>query len=99
MPLPSLAERLRLLVEWSPVLSYATKISNAPNDHEFVLAVADLCAFLSKKTHVEFDDQLVQHITDILRSEEGQAFVQWCRLVWDGLAMMEMPPPEEMAHG
>ena len=98
--MPSITDRLRLLIEWSPVLNIATKIGNTTNDHDFALAIAELAAFLSEKTHVKYDDELVGHLTAILKSEEGRALVEWARQVWDGLEFMQEPPPEEMIrHG
>lgn len=90
--MPQVATKIKLLLEWSPVLSYATRISDAKDDQEFVLAVTDLLAFLSAKSSVQFDDELVRHVGAIVRSEEGKALIEWGGKLLDGIVAMEMPP-------
>lgn len=90
--MPPVTTKIKLLLEWAPVLSYATRISDAKTDQEFALALTDLLAFLSAKTEVQFDDELVSHVSAVIRSEEGQALIAWGRKLLDGIVAMEVPP-------
>lgn len=86
----TISQRLKLLVEWSPVISLATKVTEAKTNHEFSLALIELASFLSTKTNVRFDDDLVGHINAIARSDEGKALIEWIGNVANGLMALEV---------
>ena len=74
----SIWEKLRLIQEWAPVLSFAQAFIATADPHEKSLVVADCCEWLaSKTTGTTVDDELVSHLSALLRSEEGEAFLRW----------------------
>lgn len=73
----NLFEKLKLLAEYAPVLSFLQKFAEESDYHAKGLILADIAEWISSKTDLEWDDELVDHISDILRSEEGEAFVRW----------------------
>lgn len=70
-------EKIRLLAEWSPVIAFLQKFAEESDIHAKALIVADVAEWVASKTELEWDDELVDHIADILRSDEGEAFVRW----------------------
>ena len=88
----SMAQKIKLIMEWAPVLGYAQKISDAQTDQQFVMALGDLLAFLATKTEVSFDDQLIAHLEAVVASDEGKALIEWAASLLDGIVAMEVPP-------
>jgi hypothetical protein len=82
-------EKIRLLAEWSPVIAFLQKFAEESDIHAKALIVADVAEWVASKTELEWDDELVDHIADILRSDEGEAFVRWI------LSRLEVNPDAE----
>ena len=70
-------EKLRLLAEWSPLLTFAQQLAAEEDIHAKAVIVADAMEWVASRTEIEWDDELASHISDILVSEEGEAFVRW----------------------
>jgi len=70
-------EKLRLLAEWSPLLTFAQQLAAEDDIHAKAVIVADAMEWVASRTEIEWDDELASHISDILVSEEGEAFVRW----------------------
>lgn len=71
-------DKLRMLQEWAPVLVYAQDFISTDDVHEKTLIVANCCEWLaSKTTGTTLDDELVSHITAVLKSPEGEALLRW----------------------
>jgi hypothetical protein len=75
--MPSIGDRLRILVEWSPVVSLAQAVSAAKTNQEKTLAIINVLEFLSSKTPVRFDDELLAKFEAILLTPQGAALVDW----------------------
>jgi hypothetical protein len=74
----TLWEKIRLFQEWAPVLTFAQAFLATPDPHRKALVVADCCEWLASKTGgTKVDDELVSHLSAVLRSKEGEAFVRW----------------------
>ena len=41
------------------------------------MIVTEAMEWVADRTSIEWDDELASHISDILVSEEGEAFVRW----------------------
>ena len=73
----SIWEKIRLFQEWAPVLTFAQAFLATPDPHRKALVVADACEWLaSKTTGTNVDDELVSHISAVLRSKEGETFLR-----------------------
>ena len=70
-------EKLRLLSEWSPLLTYLQTIAAEDDIHAKAVIVAEALEWVATRTEIEWDDELASHVSDILVSEEGEAFVRW----------------------
>jgi len=70
-------EKLRLLAEWSPLLTYMQTLAAEDDIHAKAVIVADALEWVAARTEIEWDDELASHMSDILVSEEGEAFVRW----------------------
>lgn len=74
----SIWEQLRLLSEWSPLLSFGQRFIAEADPHRKALIVADACEWLASKTRAtKVDDELVVLVSAILRSPQGEALVRW----------------------
>lgn len=74
----SLWDKLRLLQEWAPVLTYVQAFLATEDEHEKALVIAQACKWLaSKSPDTTVDDELVEHVTRVLRSKEGEDFLRW----------------------
>jgi hypothetical protein len=82
-------EKVRLLAEWSPLISYLQRFAEEGDIHAKAVIVADAAEWLADRTQLEWDDELVDHLADILRSEEGEALVRWI------LSQLEVQPDAE----
>jgi hypothetical protein len=74
----SLWDKVRILQEWSPVVSYVQAFLAEHDPHRKSLIVADACEWLASKSKgTTVDDELVAHVTAILRSPQGESFLRW----------------------
>lgn len=74
----TLWDKIRILQEWSPVVSYVQAFLAEHDTHRKALIVADACEWLaSKSKNTEVDDELVAHVTAVLRSPQGESFLRW----------------------
>lgn len=73
----SLLEKLKLLAEWSPLLGKLQSVVTATDPHEQALAIVGALEWAAGKTGTAIDDEAMQHIEAILRSDAGRAAFQW----------------------
>lgn len=72
-----LIEKLKLLAEWSPLLSRLQLIAVANTPHEQALAVVSTLQWAAGKSETDIDDQALRHIEALLKTPEGQQFFDW----------------------
>lgn len=82
-------EKLRLLTEYAPLIGYAQRLVSEQDHHAKLVIVAEAAEWITNRTEIEWDDELVEHVADILRSEEGEALVRWV------LSQLEVRPDDE----
>lgn len=74
----SIWEQIRLLSEWSPLLSFGQRFISEYDPHAKSIIVADACEWLAAKTRAtKVDDELVSLLSAILKSPQGEALVRW----------------------
>jgi len=81
-------EKLRLLAEWSPLLTYMQTLAAEDDIHAKAVIVSEAAEWVASRTELEWDDELVEHVADIIRSEEGEALIRWI------LSQLEVSPDE-----
>ena len=72
-----LFDRLRLLVEWAPLLSQLQTIGLATDPHERAVAVVKALQWAAGKTGTEVDDEALEHLEAVLKTAEGRAAFEW----------------------
>jgi len=70
-------EQVALISEWSPLLMYAKSIMSEPDSQKKTLLVCDALEWLSAKTKSKLDDELIAHVSAIVKSKEGAEFLHW----------------------
>lgn len=80
----SIWDQIRLFQEWSPLIGYAQRFLNEPDQFKKTLIVADALEWLSTKTSGTLDDQLVTLVSNIVRTQQGEALIRWAMLAVEG---------------
>lgn len=73
----NLFEKLRLLAEWAPLMTFAQQLAAEDDMHAKAVIVSEAMEWVASRTDLEWDDELTGLISDILISEEGEALVRW----------------------
>jgi len=77
MPAMGFLDKLRLIGEWSPILSILQQYAGEPDTHKKVLVVMDALEFLASKTQTKLDDGLVTRLDAVLRTPQGEDLVRY----------------------
>ena len=70
-------QSLALLQKWSPLVGFVQRFSAEPDPYKKRLVVYEAAEWLASRTQAQADDELVSHLADMLRTKEGDAFIQW----------------------
>lgn len=73
----STLQKVRLLVEWAPLLALLEAVVKAPGNQDKALALVTALRWLSKKTLTETDDKALDHLESLLKTPEGAAIVNF----------------------
>jgi hypothetical protein len=73
----SVWEKIRILQEWAPVVSYIQAFLAERDTHGKAVIVADACEWLAAKSKTKVDDELVNHLTAVLKSPQGESLLRW----------------------
>jgi hypothetical protein len=73
-------QAIKLLQTWSPLVNYAREFVNSVDPYAKSVVVAQACEWLASKTDSALDDQLVRHVSDVLKTKEGEQLVRFCLL-------------------
>jgi len=76
-------QQIQLLSVWSPLIGYAQRFVNEADPYKRAIVAAEGLEWVASKTNAQLDDELVQLIAAILRTQQGEALVRW------GLAKVE----------
>lgn len=69
--------RLRLLVEYAPLLAYAQDLAATEDPHDRVLIALEAAKWLAARSDNSVDDEVVGHLKAVLESEEGEALFNY----------------------
>ena len=70
-------DKLRLIGEWSPVLSIAQAYMAESDPHKRTLVILDAVEFLASKTDTKVDDGLVSRLESVLMTPQGEDLVRY----------------------
>lgn len=73
----SVWEKIRILQDWYPLVTYIQALLATNDSHQKAVVVADACEWMASKSETTVDDELVKHLSAVLRSPEGEAFLRW----------------------
>lgn len=74
----TLWDKIRILQEWSPIVTYVQAFLAEHDTHRKTLIVADACEWLaSKSKNTTVDDELVAQVTAVLKSPQGESLLRW----------------------
>ena len=85
-PMMNIWDQLRLLQAWAPLIGYGQRFVNEVDPFKRGLVVSEACEWLASKTASQVDDQLVRHISEVLKTPQGEALVRFILLTVEGLA-------------
>lgn len=89
--MPSVGEKIRMLVEWAPALSLLSEISAADTAQERADVALKLMRFVATKTDNPIDDDLLERIEAVLVSPAGQELFRYAVTLFEAIAATEVP--------
>jgi len=91
----SLREKLQLLVEWSPLIGHASAISAASTPLERALKISAALRWAAEKTQTHVDEELVDLLEAVLKSDEGAALFSYLVELCGTIAFAEIGDLED----
>lgn len=73
----SVWEKIRIIQEWAPIATYIQAFLAEHDTHGKAVIVADACEWLAAKSETKVDDELVDHLTAVLKSPQGESLLRW----------------------
>lgn len=70
-------EKLRMLTEYAPILTYMQDLLSEDDIHAKAVIALDAAQWIAEKTDVTWDEELIERVAAILKSEEGEDLVRW----------------------
>ena len=89
--MPTVAEKIRALVDWAPALSMLSEISSASTAQGRAEKALALITFCATKTETPIDDDLCQRVKDVLVSEEGAELFRYIVVLVAAVSRTEVP--------
>lgn len=71
-------QALRLLQTWHPLITFGQQFVASKDPYAQALVVSEAAEWLASKTDATADDQLVRHVSAVLRTREGEELVRYC---------------------
>lgn len=87
----TLAEKLRVLVDWAPLIGLASEISAATTPLDRALKISGALRWAATKTGTTVDDELVNLLEEVLKSPEGTALFNYLVQLVEGLSAIQVP--------
>lgn len=81
--MPTLADRLKLLVDWFPVALLLQRVVASAPGRSQAAAVMDVLSFLASKTEIEVDDRLAELTQKMLSTAEGGELLDYATTLFD----------------
>jgi hypothetical protein len=81
--MPTLADRLKLLVDWFPVALLLQRVVAVPPGRSQAAAVMDVLRFLASKTEIDVDDRLAELTQKMLATNEGGELLDYAVTLFD----------------
>lgn len=79
-------QKIQLLMTWAPLLSLLEAIPKAPTNQAKAIAVAEALRWLAAKTKTPTDDQALDHLESVLKTDQGAAIADFIVTLLGALA-------------
>lgn len=73
-------QSLMLLQRWSPLIGYGQRFVAELDPYRKSIIVSEAAEWLASQTAAQADDQLVNLLADLLKTQQGEALVRWILL-------------------
>jgi hypothetical protein len=73
----TLADRLKILVDWWPLVVLLQQVAVATQGRAQAEAFTDCLRFLASRTDVDVDDRLVEHVQKLIATPEGGELIDY----------------------
>lgn len=88
--MPTVADKVKALIDWVPALSILSEISGASTAKERAVAACKLMRFVATRTATPVDDELAERLEALLLSPEGDALFKYIIELVTAVSRMEM---------
>lgn len=89
--MPSVSEKIRVLVEWSPLIGLVSEITGASTPLDRALKISAALRWVATKTETRIDDEMVDLLEAVLKSPEGDALFHYLVRLGTAVAQQEVP--------
>ena len=76
----NLWQSLMLLQKWSPLIGFGQRFVNEVDPYKKSIIVGEAAEWLASQTAAQADDQFVRLLSDLLKTQQGEALVRWILL-------------------
>ena len=76
----NLWQSLMLLQKWSPLIGFGQRFVNEVDPYRKSIIVGEAAEWLASQTAAQADDQFVRLLSDLLKTQQGEALVRWILL-------------------
>ena len=76
----NLWQSLMLLQRWSPLIGFGQRFVQEVDPYRKSIIVGEAAEWLASQTAAQADDQFVRLLSDLLRTQQGEALVRWILL-------------------
>ena len=76
----SIWKQLALLQAWAPLIGYGQRFVNEVDPYKKSIIVGEAAEWLASQTAAQADDQFVRLLSDLLKTQQGEALVRWILL-------------------
>lgn len=89
--MPSVSQKIKVLLEWAPLIGLASEISAASTPLDRALKISAALKWAAEKTDTEADDEIVDLLEAVLKSDEGKALFDYLVTLVTAVAKAEVP--------
>ena len=76
----NLWQSLMLLQKWSPLIGFGQRFVQEVDPYRKSIIVGEAAEWLASQTAAQADDQFVRLLSDLLKTQQGEALVRWILL-------------------
>lgn len=71
------ADKIKLLLEWSPAINYFIAVTQATTQRDRVYRALELCDYLASRTPTPVDNELISAVRAVLLTPQGAALIDY----------------------